>query len=111
MTLPRDIRLKNKADFSRVFKRGKSAKGNFLFIKFEKNEVGNYRVGIVVSRKVSQKSTERNKIKRIISEMFKIFKEEVSDGIDIVIIADPKIKNASSQEIKEDLSKLIKKLI
>ena len=109
--LPKKNRLKKRKDFERVFKEGKRYNEKFLFLVTAPNHLSFPRFGFVVNLKVSKKATVRNKIKRRLREIIRGFLPEIKKGIDCVIVARPEIKEATFQEMKEVLSRLIKKII
>lgn len=109
MSLNKKNRLKKKRDFEDVFKKGKAVKGSFLFIKYRKNELGTSRFGFVVSAKIAGKAVERNRIRRILSEVARV----VVDGLrsyDIIVFATRQIAVASKKDIAEDFLGVLKKI-
>ncbi|PJE50396.1 MAG: ribonuclease P protein component [Candidatus Yanofskybacteria bacterium CG10_big_fil_rev_8_21_14_0_10_36_16] len=110
MSLPINLRLKKNSDFQKVIKNGKSVNGEFLFIKFVKNELDHSRFGIVVSSKVSSKATARNKIKRRISESISPIYKKQKTNLDIVVISIPRILEKTQKEIKSKLDEILNKV-
>jgi len=106
--LPKENRLKKKKDFENVFNNGTSIKGESIYLKFLKTKEPFTRIGFIVSKKVSAKAAERNKIKRWLRESVKGFLK--FEGLDIVIISSPRIKKKTLEEIKIDIEKTIKKI-
>jgi ribonuclease P protein component len=108
MALSKKHRLNGK-DFERVLKRGKTVKNGFFFIRFLKNEVGHGRVAVLVTVKVSKKSTVRNYLRRIMIGTVGTsgFLEK---PLDAVFIAAPRIVGKSFGEIKSGLTRAIKVL-
>ena len=102
MALNTKNRLKKKRDLEKVFKKGKAVRGNFLFIKRLKNELDDPRFGFVVSTKISRKATERNRIRRILSEAIRPLIGLI-DNQDIVVFTNIKIKDASTEEIRKEI--------
>jgi ribonuclease P protein component len=85
--LPKTNRLKKKKDFETVFKKGKNFKNKAFVLKFAKNGLDYNRFGFIVSQKVSKKAVIRNKIRRRLSEILKIYTNDMEQGIDLVFIA------------------------
>lgn len=102
-------KISKKKDFDNIFKKGKSAKGVFLILRFIKNDLETNRFAFIVSKKVSLKAVIRNKIRRRLSESIKEFKKISGKGIDAVFVALPKIKDKSFLEIKEEINILLSK--
>lgn len=108
-------RIKNKKDFEVIFERGISFQNSFFILKLLKNNLGYNRFGFVISQKVSKKATERNKIKRILSEIIRDNFKDIKKGLDIVFISLASVNKKEFLEIKESLldvmgkAKIIKK--
>jgi len=66
--LPLKNRLKKKKDFENVLKQGKNIKGLIMYFKILKTREPEPRIGFIVSKKVSSKAVERNKVKRRMKE-------------------------------------------
>lgn len=109
MALNKKNRLKNKRDFDDVFKKGRSIKGSFLFIKYLKNKLNLSRFGFVVSAKVAKKAVERNKLRRIFSEAVGGIIDDLG-GYDIAVFATGKIIDGSKKDIVEDFLGVLKKI-
>ena len=103
-------RLTKQKDFDHIYKTGKSSFSATMGIKISRNELKNYRFGIVVSTKVSKKAVERNKIKRQIRTIIKEKQYKTDNNYDIIIITLPTIKGKKYNEIKKDLNHLFKKV-
>ena len=108
MALNKKNRLKRQKDFEGVFKQGKAAKGNFLFAKYRKNDLDPPRLAFIVSAKVSRKAVVRNRIRRILSEISRAKLRELHP-IDMMLIADKRIAEASRDEIEQDLETVFRK--
>ena len=80
MALPKDMRLKGHRTFNYIHKNSTKYYGKFMTFKVAKsnpeillshklkNTSSNLRVAIAISKKVSKKAVERNKIRRILQE-------------------------------------------
>lgn len=108
--LSRNHRLRRKKDFEKVYKKGKSLRQGFLFLKFLSNDSEVSRIGIVVSKKVALRATVRNLIKRRIRAAIKELIPDMKRGQDIVISALAGIdKTTDFKKIKITLSDLLLK--
>ena len=92
--LSKENRLVKKADFQRVFKLGKGFKSSFLYIKSIKNDAGCFRIGFVVSKEISNKSTQRNKLKRLLRQSVANIPGNWPQNTDMVIVVLPEIKKS-----------------
>ena len=80
MALPKDMRLKGHRTFNYIHKNSKKYHGKLMTFKVAKsnpeillshklrNPSDNFRVAIAISKKVSKKAVERNKIRRVLQE-------------------------------------------
>jgi ribonuclease P protein component len=94
-------RLTLNKDFKRVFKEGKKIwVGRHLLIIYCPNQLGLRRLGLVVSGKIG-KAVERNKVKRLLRELFRKNKELFPEGVDLIMIPHPNLKNLSYGELLE----------
>ncbi|MDD5098582.1 MAG: ribonuclease P protein component [Candidatus Pacebacteria bacterium] len=107
--LSQENRLKKKKEFEAVFKGGRIVRGNSFFLKFLDNGTNRTKIGFVVSKKVSKKAVERNKVKRRLREATREKKDDIDKGLSIVIVALPVIKDLSFEEIKKETDVLFKK--
>ena len=105
--LPKINRLKKRRDFERVFKKGRSAKEDFLILKTSPNGLEISRFGFVAGLKVSKKATVRNKIKRQLSEVIKNNLAQIKKGMDVVMIVLKNIEAKKFKEIKTNTEKLL----
>ena len=80
MALPKDMRLKGHRTFNYIHKNSITFHGKLMTFKIArpntaillshklKNTTNNFRVAIAISKKVSKKAVERNKLRRILQE-------------------------------------------
>lgn len=104
-------RLKKRNDFIIVKKSGHKAYGKFLILLFlprSAQELDNlhspYRLGLIVSKKVSKKAVQRNLVKRRLREIFRLNYQELQSG-DFLVIAKQNALKASYQELEKDFIK------
>lgn len=82
----KSLRLRNRADFSRVYRHGKSfANHQFVVYWFSKKEVERFRLGVSVSKKVGN-AVVRNRMRRLVKEIIRHHEPEIAGGLDIVFI-------------------------
>jgi ribonuclease P protein component len=107
--LPKENRLKKEKEFETVFKSGKTIRGKSVFFKYFANGTDKTRIGFIVSKKISKLAVERNKVKRRMREIVRLKKDNLKEGLSIVIVSLPVIKGMAYKEIKEDLGNLLSK--
>lgn len=84
-SLPKAERLRLTRDFDRVFKEGKALQSDFFTVMYIKNGFEYNRIAVMVRRKFG-KAHQRNKIRRWIKEAYRLMKNDLPKGFDIVIL-------------------------
>lgn len=98
----------NNKVFRSIYKNGKSSANKLLVMYFRKNGYDYNRLGITVSKKIGN-SVERNRVKRLIKESYRINHTSYKCGYDIIFIARLSIKNTSFENVESALKHLMKK--
>ncbi|MDO8659488.1 MAG: ribonuclease P protein component [Candidatus Parcubacteria bacterium] len=109
MALAKKHRLFKK-DINRLFKRGKTVKNSFFFIRFLRNDANYLRTAVIVSTKIVKKATARNRIKRIFTEAI-CSGHFLEKSYDIAIVATVSIVGKQSKEINRDLEQTLNKIL
>jgi len=99
--LPRLNRLTKRKDFGEIHQQGQITRGRLMMLRAKRNNLKYSRVGIIVSKKVAKKATQRNKIKR---RMRQIIREKIllHSGYDFVIILKHNAASVNYEELKDD---------
>ena len=84
-------RLRHRREFDRVFSQRVRAGDNVLLVYGAPNQLEFSRLGLTVSRKVG-KATVRNRWKRLIREAFRLNREQLPGGLDLVVIPRPGVQ-------------------
>jgi len=83
---PRAFRLTARREFVAVYEKGRRA-GSASFVMFAlPNGAGHCRLGITVTRKVGS-SVQRNRIKRVLRDVFRRHRDELAPALDLVVNA------------------------
>lgn len=107
--LPSGKRLRQFRDFQQVYKAGRSYYAAVVRIKASRTELPETRFGIVVPNKLVKKATERNRKKRQIRGALQTLIPIIKPGYDVVVSAQPTIREATYDDILRDLSEILKK--
>lgn len=100
-------RLLNKADYDYVFSQAKKITTQEFIILYRENNIGHARLGLAIAKKKVAKAHDRNYIKRIFRESFRM---SSLPAVDIVILAKINILHASKLITIESLIKAWDKL-
>ncbi len=101
--------LKKNYEFKNVLTRGKRYFGKYIDIYIMKNNLLENKLGIAISSKLAN-SVNRNKIKRLIRENYRIIENQINVGNSFVILwkRNRSIEEANFFNIKQDLNEIIK---
>lgn len=105
-TFSKSERLLNRKDFVNLNKGGKRRHTPHFTVIFEENGLDITRLGITVSKKAGN-AVQRNRIKRLIREFFRLHKACFPQGYDIVITAKKGAHGLSLWKTKEELGEII----
>ena len=100
-----------KADeFSSVFNFRKRLNTDHLFIHFAPNNLGYYRLGFIVAKKMENKAFKRNYIRRSIKEIVK-HSFDKNFSVDIVFRLKKSYYKSDFNNVRIDLSRTLTKII
>ena len=110
--VPRKNRLKNKKEFEKVFKNGEFFGGQYCTIRMLENKFSVSRFGFVAGKKLIKSIVRRNKVKRRMREIVRLFLREnkIKPGFDVITIAKERVLDVSYQELKKDLEGIFKRV-
>lgn len=103
------LRLRNRADFSRLYRHGKSfANHQFVVYWFRKKEVEQFRVGISVSKKVGN-AVVRNRMRRLVKEIVRHHETELIQHVDMVFIVRKGALDMPYKELERSILHVLRK--
>lgn len=102
-------RLRKNEDFRKVYQKRKSMANKLLIIYISENGYEYNRVGFTVSKKVG-KSVVRSRVKRLLSESYRLNDDKVVQGYDIIFVARNTSVDATYKEIESAVMHLLKKM-
>jgi ribonuclease P protein component len=106
-TFPKLLRLTRRDEFDAAFAAAHKAKDGVLQLHARPNGLGLPRLGIVVGRHVKSKP-DRNRIKRLLREAFRLNREQLTPGWDYLFLP-RKTKDLTLAEVTASLVKLARK--
>ena len=101
-------KLKSNREFKRAYKKGTPLVGKYIIIYAVKNNRGHNRLGITVSKKLGC-AVKRNRVRRIISESYRLGMESHKKGFDFVIVGRTRALDAKMNEVLVCMNELLSK--
>jgi ribonuclease P protein component len=98
----KEERIAKKQDYLRIYAHGKRLYSKSFTIVVCPNQTDKQRLGIAVGKKVGN-AVERNRVKRLLREFFRLNKNRFSPSLDIVIIAKKGILPLTYQNVYTEL--------
>ena len=105
-SFPKEERLLNRKDFVNLNRLGKRYHTGHFTVIFKKNRLGITRLGITISKKTGN-AVERNKIKRLVREFYRLHKDIFPQRTDVVVMAKKGACDLDYWKIKEELGEII----
>lgn len=107
--LAKKNRLTGTKDFKRVQEKGKLFQAkDFGLAYFEREDDEPSRFGFIISTKISKDATDRNTIKRHMSEPVRLMTGEIKNGLDVVFLAKTSIIRIPAEEIVREVRNAIR---
>ena len=100
--------LRNKKDFSSIYKRGKSIGDRCVVLFYKKNGLPYSRKAFLASKKVG-KSVVRNRARRLMRESYRALEERLAPGYDMIFIARKTICDLKCADVKKSIEAALKK--
>ncbi len=102
--------LKKNYEFRYVLSKGQYFHGKFITMYVKKNNLNKNLIGIAINTKLG-KAVRRNHAKRLIRENYRLIKDKIEAGNNIVFLWNKNIglENADFFEIKKEMESLFKK--
>ena len=110
---PQKEKLKQKKDISLLFEKGKwTTCGNLRIINWKSEEITQHKVGVSVSKRHFKKAVYRNRIKRLLREIYRLHKTEFlekfgENSLNMLFYISPELPHF--KDIEKEFLKLIKK--
>jgi ribonuclease P protein component len=106
---PKTHRLSTKADYDAVFDKPRKLHHKYLTVLFKANHKQHARLGLIVGKRASKFAYDRNKIKRVIRESFRLHQDKLK-GFDVVVIAKTSCSKQDKAILREGINALWEKL-
>lgn len=106
--MDKKLKLRNNREFRHVYDKGISKSNKHLVIFFIKNDLDYNRIGFSVTKKLGNAVT-RNKVRRLIRESYRIYKDDIKTGYDIIFLSRVRCKDATYKEVESSILNLLKR--
>jgi ribonuclease P protein component len=110
--IARKHRFHGHNSLNQVYRYGKTVRSEFVALRFAPSKKDSYRLAVVVSRKVSKSAVVRNRIRRRIYEIVRLYNKESGSSwnYDMVItVFDERIASIPYQDLQQGIIKLLSK--
>ncbi|MEM7430455.1 MAG: ribonuclease P protein component [Pseudomonadota bacterium] len=95
-------RLLDAAAFSRVFKKAKRSKDKWFTVLCRENDDDIGRLGLAISKKHCKAASNRNRIKRLVRESFRLHQADLA-GLDVVVINQSGAASGTNRQLSDSL--------
>ena len=85
LKLPQSMRITKAREYARIFKQGTHTHGKFWQIISTSSDNENSTLGLAVSKKIHKRAAERNLLKRLARETFRLDQDNLK-GVDLVVM-------------------------
>jgi ribonuclease P protein component len=105
LKFPKSARMPAGGPYQRVFQARQVVSDSTISLHVLASGLGTHRLGLGVSKKMFRRAVDRNRIKRLIREAFRLERPGFGNGLDLVVR--PKIQELSLGGLRESLKKLV----
>lgn len=107
--LPREARVRRAGDFAALRHASGRLGGRCFSVRYRCNGLEHARLGLAISKRVSKRAVERNRIKRLVRESFRRVRAQLP-AIDLVVMARESAAGLPGTELLAELEALWRKL-
>ena len=105
LTHSQERRLRRKREFDAVYAHGRRFGNSFFGVTAHVNDKGWPRLGLAVAVKTAGNAVERNRIRRMIRESFRLHQHEIP-ALDVVVSARLRARGCVATELRAQLESL-----
>jgi ribonuclease P protein component len=105
----KEDRILKRSEFLELAQSGRKLQNDGFIAIFKPGRFNSSRLGITITRKVG-KAAQRNRIKRLVREYFRLNRQHLNQNWDINIVAKKKAADLSSEKVDSFLQDLFEKI-
>lgn len=109
LTFVRELRLLTPSDFNHVFSQSIRVSSPYITFVARVNTLNHPRLGFAIAKKQIKHAHDRNRLKRVIREQFRLLQHELPK-IDIIVMARTAAIELDNAALKQVLDKLWQRL-
>ncbi|WP_139382696.1 ribonuclease P protein component [Luteibacter sp. 22Crub2.1] len=107
--MPRDARLRRAADFAALRTVSGRLGGRCFLLRFGNNDVDTARLGLAISKRCSKRAVDRNRIKRLAREAFRLARPDLPP-VDILVMAKDVAVKETGAALLAELETLLRRI-
>lgn len=108
--LPRAARLLRPADFAALRTSSGRLGGRCFHLRYAPNTLGHARLGLAISKRVSKRAVERNRIKRLLRESFRRARWQLP-AVDVMVVAREQAAGVGGAQLLTEIDGLWGKML
>ncbi|MFC5653199.1 ribonuclease P protein component [Paenibacillus solisilvae] len=107
--MQRKLRLRNREDFSRIYRNGKSfANNQFVVYWSRQSKADPLRLGVSASKKIGN-AVVRNRMRRLVKEIVRHHTDRITGQLDIIVIVRKPAVGLKMQELEKSMLHVLKR--
>ena len=108
--LPHEVRVRRRADFTALRNSSGRVGSRCFHLRYAPNALGYARLGLAISKQVSKRAVERNRLKRLLRESFRRVRYRLP-AVDLVVMAREQAAGVDGPGLLPQIDELWEKLL
>ncbi|WP_428606494.1 ribonuclease P protein component [Sedimenticola sp.] len=100
----RNRRLVKPVEFKRVFQNSRRSSDRCFTVLFLANDTPHARLGLAIAKKILKRAVDRNRVKRLIRESFRLKQHDLA-GLDLVVMCARGIDLSNKHLLRDSLDR------
>lgn len=109
-SFPKELRIRKTSQYEEIFGKGGKLRGKHFDILYVPNSLGYSRVGIVAGKKKVHSAVGRNRVKRVLREVFRNNKS-LFGSLDIVFMANRGSESLTYSQAKREIEENVRSIL